>query len=139
VMLLPPLLPKSIECKSKAVMQNPAPHGMARHGTASSISPPPYLLLRWRNTRSLLLQPILFCIFGMCSPRRKSAATVWTVCQGGFTTDTVVYLISFRTASVNFLGLLDPETKFFGLPSVLVYSRPIASLPQPRRRLISLC
>ncbi len=70
-MLLPPLLLKSIECKSKAVMQNPAPHGMARHGTASSISPPPYLLLRWRNTRSLLLQPILFCIFGMCSQRDR--------------------------------------------------------------------
>ncbi len=29
--------------------------------------------------RSLLLWPISFCIFGMCSPWRKSAATVWTV------------------------------------------------------------
>jgi hypothetical protein len=34
MMLLPPLLPKSIERKSKAVVQNPAPRGAARHGTA---------------------------------------------------------------------------------------------------------
>jgi hypothetical protein len=31
------------------------------------------------NMRSLLLWPISFCIFGMCSPWRKSVATVWTV------------------------------------------------------------
>ncbi len=50
-----------------------------RHSTAPSPPPPPSLLLSWRNTQSILLRPILFCIFGMCSPRRKSAATVWTV------------------------------------------------------------
>ncbi len=50
--------------------------GTVRH------SAPPSLLLSWRNTRSILLRPILFCIFGMCSPRRKSAATVRTVHPG---------------------------------------------------------
>ncbi len=48
-----------------------------RYGTAPSTPLP--LLLDWRNTRSILLRPILFCIFGMCSPWRKSAATVRTV------------------------------------------------------------
>ncbi len=43
--------------------------------------PPPSLLLGWRNMRCVLLRPILFCIFGMCSPWRKSAATVRTVCR----------------------------------------------------------
>jgi len=70
------------ERKFTAVVENVAPgrapRGVARHGTAPSPSPPS-LLLSWRNTRSILLRPILFCIFGMCSPRRKSAATVRTV------------------------------------------------------------
>ncbi len=57
-----------------------------RYGTA----PPPPLLLGWRNTRSIILRPILFCIFGMCSPWRKSAATVRTVWHG-----TVIYLFIF--------------------------------------------
>jgi hypothetical protein len=52
---------------------------MPRHGTAPLPPPPPSLLLSWRNTRSILLRPIIFCIFGMCSPQRKSAATVRTV------------------------------------------------------------
>ena len=51
----------------------------AERRTVRHPAPPPLLLLGWRNTRSVLLRPILFCIFGMCSPRRKSAATVWTV------------------------------------------------------------
>ena len=54
----------------------------ARYGMAARAPPPPASLPpRWRNMRSLLLWPISFCIFGMCSPWRKSAATVWTVCM----------------------------------------------------------
>ena len=53
----------------------------ARYGLAAS-APPASLPPRWRNMRSLLLWPISFCIFGMCSPWRKSAATVWTVYHG---------------------------------------------------------
>ncbi len=78
-------LPNSIWHKFTAVVQNAAPgrapRGVARHGTAPTQPPPPTpsLLLSWRNTRSILLRPILFCIFGMCSPWRKSEATVRTV------------------------------------------------------------
>ncbi len=79
-------LPNSIQRKFTAVVQHSAtgraPRGAARPGTARlrhPAPPPPHLLLRWRNTWSILLQPILFCIFGMCSPWRKSAATVRTV------------------------------------------------------------
>ncbi len=74
-------LPNSIWRKFTAVVENAAPgrapRVVARHCTAPR-PPPPSLLLSWRNTR-ILLQPLLFCIFGMCSPRRKSAATVRTV------------------------------------------------------------
>ncbi len=59
--------------------QRQAERRAAWPGTVPSPPPPPSLLLSWRNTRSELLRPILFCIFGMCSPRRKSAATVRTV------------------------------------------------------------
>jgi hypothetical protein len=89
LVFLPLPLPNSsnsIWRKFTAVVQNAAPggapRGVARHGTAQYGAPipaPPSLLLSWRNMRSILLWPILFCIFGMCSPRRKSAATVRTV------------------------------------------------------------
>ncbi len=76
-------LPNSIWRKFTAVVENAAPGraawpGTAWHGTVRHLAPLS-LLLSWRNRRSILLRPILFCIFGMCSPRRKSAATVWTV------------------------------------------------------------
>ncbi len=85
-------LPNSIRLKFTAVVQNAAPgralrgvawHGTWRHGTAqygmAASTPPASLPPRWHNMRSLLLWPISFCIFGMCSPWRKSTATVWTV------------------------------------------------------------
>jgi hypothetical protein len=91
-----PKSPNSIWLKFTAVVGNAAPgrtprgvarHGTARYGTAPSPPPAPSLLFSWRNTRSILLRPILVCIFGMCSPRRKSAATVrtvWVVWNGYF-------------------------------------------------------
>ncbi len=86
-----PNSPNSIWLKFTAVVQNAAPgrarrgtarhvtsrHGTVRHGSQRPL--PASLPPRWRNMRSLLLWPISFCIFGMCSPWRKSAATVWTV------------------------------------------------------------
>ncbi len=81
-----PNSPNSIWRKFTAVVENAAPgrapRGVARPDTArygTQPPPRPALLLSWRNTRSILLRPILFCIFGMCSPRRKSAATVRTM------------------------------------------------------------
>ncbi len=66
------------QAERRAAWPCTARHGTARYGTQPP-PPAPSLLLSWRNTRSTLLRPILFCIFGMCSPRRKSAATVRTV------------------------------------------------------------
>ncbi len=59
--------------------------GTARYGTASS-TPSPVFTLCWRNTRSELLRPILFCIFGMCSSgvnQRPQFGQCRDVCAGG--------------------------------------------------------
>jgi hypothetical protein len=94
--------------KFKAVMQNAAPgrapRGVARHGTVWHGSQrPPLVSLppRWRNMQSLLLWPISFFIFGMCSPWRKSAATVWTVCPLHTAVNVNEWLGSFMMSHVN--------------------------------------
>jgi hypothetical protein len=114
-----PNSPNSIWLKFTAVVENAAPdrapRGVARHGTQPP-PPPPSLLLSWRNTRSELLWPILFCIFGMCSPRRKSAATVRTVWRYLICVNSVciwqlwssVYFLSFSiTKQLNKLSKVD--------------------------------